>query len=89
MNVLTAVSNMRLETKYLRLKTPVTLGSRFCDWEVTWLGGWTRDRLSYLVMVVRVPPSNLPRTGATTERRSKKARSREDADESTSAIRQD
>lgn len=45
---------IRLETKYLRLKTPVTLGSRFDDWEVTWLGGWTRDRLSYLIMVVRV-----------------------------------
>jgi hypothetical protein len=41
------------ETKFLRLRTPVTIGSRFGDWEVTWLGGWTRDRLSYLVMVVR------------------------------------
>src|SRR5437016_5557575 len=56
MNVLTrtTVSTMRLETKYLRLRTPVTLGSRFGDWEVTWLGGWTRDRLSYLVMAVGV-----------------------------------
>ena len=55
MNVLTPkeVSMIRLETKYLRLRTPVTLGSRFGDWEVCWLGGWTRDRLSYLVMVVR------------------------------------
>src|SRR5258708_32941922 len=56
MNVLTQteVTMIRLETKYLRLRTPVTLGSRFGDWEVTWLGGWTRDRLSYLVMAVRV-----------------------------------
>ena len=45
---------MLLETKFLRLRTPVTIGSRFDDWEVCWLGGWTRDRLSYLVMVVRV-----------------------------------
>ncbi len=45
---------MQLETKFLRLRTPVTIGSRFDDWEVCWLGGWTRDRLSYLVMVVRV-----------------------------------
>ena len=45
---------MRLETKYLRLRTPVTLGSRFGDWEVCWLGGWSRWRLHYLVMVVRV-----------------------------------
>jgi hypothetical protein len=44
---------MRLETKFLRLKTPVTLGSRFGNWRVCWLGGWTRHRLSYLVMVVR------------------------------------
>ena len=32
----------------------VTIGSRFGDWQVTWLGGWTRDRLSYIVMVVRM-----------------------------------
>jgi hypothetical protein len=44
-----------LETKFLRLRTPVTIGSRFGDWEVSWLGGWTRNRLCYLVMVVRVP----------------------------------
>ena len=48
---------MRLETKFLRLRTPVTIGSRFGDWQVCWLGGWTRDRLSYLVMVVRLPGS--------------------------------
>jgi hypothetical protein len=48
------VSTMRLETKVLRLRTPVTLGSRFGDWEVTWLGGWTRHRLSFLVMVARI-----------------------------------
>jgi len=32
-----------------------TFNSRFNDWQVCWLGGWPRDRLSYLVMVVRVP----------------------------------
>jgi hypothetical protein len=45
---------MQLETKYMRLRTPVTIGSRFGDWEVTWLGGWSRRKLHYLVMVVRV-----------------------------------
>jgi hypothetical protein len=55
MSVLTVtVSTMQLETKFLRLRTPVTIGSRFGDWEVTWAGGWTRFRLSYLVMVVRI-----------------------------------
>jgi hypothetical protein len=48
---------MRLETKFLRLKTPVTLGSRFGDWQVCWLGGWTKHRLCYLVMVVRAVPA--------------------------------
>jgi hypothetical protein len=45
---------MRLETKFLRLKTPVTIGSCFGEWRVCGLGGWTRFRLAYLVMVVRV-----------------------------------
>jgi hypothetical protein len=51
------VPRMRLGTKFLRVKTPVTMGSRFGDWRVCWLGGWTRDRLSYVVMVVRVSKS--------------------------------
>jgi len=45
---------MLLETKFLRLPAPVAIGSRFGDWRVCWLGGWTRNRLSYLVMLVRV-----------------------------------
>ena len=49
-------NTMRLETKYLRLSTPVTLGSRFGDWRVCWLGGWSRHRLFYLVLLVRVEP---------------------------------
>ena len=55
MNVLTriGVSTMNLETKFLRLRTPVTLGSRFGEWQVIWLGGWTRHHLNYLVMVMR------------------------------------
>jgi hypothetical protein len=46
---------MQMETKFLRLRTPVELGSRFGDWQVCWLGGWVRFRLYYLVMLVRVP----------------------------------
>jgi hypothetical protein len=48
---------MQLETKFLRLRTPVTLGSRFGDWHVTWLGGWSKHRLYYLVMVVEIKRS--------------------------------
>jgi hypothetical protein len=52
---------MQLETKFLRLRAPVTIGSYFGEWRVTWAGGWTRDRLSYLVMVVRVASPALAR----------------------------
>ena len=51
-----AENNMQMETKYLRLPTPVTLGSRFDDWSVCWLGGWAKHRMFYLVMLVRVLP---------------------------------
>ena len=44
-----------METKFLRLRTPVELGSRFGDWQVCWLGGWARFRLHFLVMLVKVP----------------------------------
>ena len=47
---------MQLETKFLRLRTPVEIGALFGDWQVCWLGGWTRHHLSYLVMVVRLQP---------------------------------
>jgi hypothetical protein len=45
---------MPLETKFLRLRTPVTLGARFGDWHVCRLGGWRRYELYYLVMVVKL-----------------------------------
>ena len=48
---------MRIETKFLRLRGPVTLGSLFGDWRVCWLGGWNKHRIYYLVMVCRVTAS--------------------------------
>jgi hypothetical protein len=47
---------MNMETKFLRLRTPVELGSRFGDWSVCWLGGWGKHRMSYLVMLVKLAP---------------------------------
>ena len=44
-----AAGQMQMETKFLRLRTPVEFGSRFGDWQVCWLGGWARFRLYYLV----------------------------------------
>jgi hypothetical protein len=46
--------NMKMQTKFLRLRTPVELGSRFGDWSVCWLGGWGKHRLYYLVMLVKI-----------------------------------
>ena len=44
---------MRMETKFLQLRNPVELGSLFDDWQVWWLGGWSKHRMYYLVMVAR------------------------------------
>jgi hypothetical protein len=52
---------MRMETKFLRLRTPVELGSLFDDWRVCWLGGWSKHRLYYLVMLVRDRGLRTPR----------------------------
>ena len=59
-----------METKFLSLRHPVELGSRFDDWQVCWLGGWDKHRYFYLVMLVKVtfkkrrkqktPPGKLP-----------------------------
>jgi len=46
---------MQTETKFLRLRTEVTLGSWFGEWQVCWLGGWSKHRLHYLVMLVKAP----------------------------------
>jgi len=40
---------MQFETKFLKLRTPVTVGSLFGDWRVSWCGGWTKHRRYYLV----------------------------------------
>jgi hypothetical protein len=44
---------MELETKYIWRHQPVGLGAEIDGWRVSWLGGWSRDRLYYLVMVVK------------------------------------
>jgi hypothetical protein len=51
-------TTLRMETKFLRLRTPVEHGSRFDDWSVCWLGGWSKHRLYYLVMLVKLEPSS-------------------------------
>ena len=55
-----AGNNMKMETKFLRLRTPVELCSRFGDWSVCWLGGWQKHRMYYLVMLVKLEPRDFP-----------------------------
>ena len=43
-----------METKFLSLRHPVELGSRFDDWQVSRVGGWDRHRHFYLVMLVKI-----------------------------------
>src|ERR1019366_5847019 len=43
-----------LETKYLHLRQPVALGHRMDGWRVCWLGGWDKQRVFFVVMLVRV-----------------------------------
>ena len=47
-------TRVRLETKFLRLQTPVTIGSRFGEWRVCWLGAprWSPDsrRIAFSVL---------------------------------------
>jgi hypothetical protein len=47
-----------VETKFLRLPSPVALGEQIDGWRVCWLGGWDRHRILFVVMVER--PSKLP-----------------------------
>ena len=43
-----------LETKYLHLRQPVPLGHPMHGWRVCWLGGWDKQRVFFVVMLVRV-----------------------------------
>jgi hypothetical protein len=47
---------MSLETKYMHLQKPVPMGHRIDGWRVCWLGGWDKQRLFFVVMLVRLQP---------------------------------
>jgi len=42
---------MHVQTKFLRLCKPVSLGDRIDDWRICWLGGWDKCRVFFVVMV--------------------------------------
>jgi hypothetical protein len=50
---------MTLETKYVRLRQPVSVGARIDGWQVSWVGGWDRCKVFFVVMLVRVHPKSV------------------------------
>jgi hypothetical protein len=50
-----------IETKFLHLRKPVSLGDRIDGWRVCWLGGWDKGKLFYVVMVERAVPTVTPK----------------------------
>jgi hypothetical protein len=44
---------MRVETKFLRLFNPVSIGDEIDGWRVCWVGGWGKCRVLFVVMVER------------------------------------
>jgi hypothetical protein len=66
---------MHIQTKFLRLCKPVSLGDRIADWWVCWVGEWDKCRVLFVVMVereyeqpaapsnARVPPQSLLASG--------------------------
>jgi hypothetical protein len=46
-------TTMPVQTKFLRLREPASLGDRIDDWRVCWLGGWDKCRVFFVVMVER------------------------------------
>jgi hypothetical protein len=44
---------MHVQTKFLRLRKPVSLGDHIDNWRVCWLGGWDKCRVFFVVMVER------------------------------------
>ena len=45
---------MQLRTKYVHLRYPVTLNERIDGWRVCWIGGWDRQRVFFVAMLVQV-----------------------------------
>ena len=58
---------MKLETKFMHLRNPVAVGNRTDGWRVCWVGGWDRQRVFFVVMLVRVPQRARPEPSAVSE----------------------
>ncbi|HUE03166.1 MAG TPA: hypothetical protein VMR62_26595 [Bryobacteraceae bacterium] len=49
---------MTLETKYVHLRRVVAVGEQIDGWRVSWIGGWDRGKVFFVVMLVRVKPES-------------------------------
>ena len=56
----TRPETLRVETRFLSLRTPAKLGDRIDGWRVCWLGGWDKSKVLYKVMLERVVPGGRP-----------------------------
>jgi hypothetical protein len=45
-----------VETRFVRLRHAVELGDDVDGWRVCWLGGWDKNRVFYVAMVLRLNP---------------------------------
>jgi hypothetical protein len=44
---------VQVETKFLRLLKPASLGDEIDGWRVCWIGGWDKCHVLFVVMVKR------------------------------------
>jgi hypothetical protein len=44
---------MQIQTNFLCLGRPAALGDQIDGWRVSWLGGWDRCRVFFIVMVAK------------------------------------
>ena len=57
MSVMNAIA---VESRYVRLRFAVTLGSFLDEWRVVWVGGWDKSHVFYLALVERCELSRRP-----------------------------
>jgi hypothetical protein len=48
------LEQLQVQTRFLRLREPVSLGDRIDGWRVCWVGGWDHARVLFVVMVERL-----------------------------------
>ena len=50
--------HMRIQTRFLRLSKPAVAGEMIDGWQVSWVGGWGRCKVFFVVMVIKEPAAH-------------------------------